>query len=712
MQKYQNNIAARNGDAVVGIKVLIKLAGTATPATIYSDDGVTTTPNPLTTNANGYFEFYVANGLYDIAVNGTDAYTDVLIADALGIDADALKKTEAAAPDGATKVGSAEGGTVQDALDGRVKQAELSSPATVPAYAFSAAEAQSIFDNALPMQNYTALRAYSGRALGVRVTAVGIGGMFLHDASDLTSADNGGTIILDVSSRRWKRQLTGVVDLAWFGGNISSGLIDVAPIAQAVASLCDSGKKRYLHISNWDGSFNWGSTVTFTNPGVRIYGDQSGSYNRGTGKDGWQIGQSGLTRFLDLGASRTTGNPADNWQVDGLSFKQAVGVTVRTIDGISFTSRTNGPDRAAIIRDTSFIGLRDAITIENPDIATVLASMIVEGCVIQGCRSALNAKGHLFNLRFVGNQCEQNQGDGATGVIGGSINGGVTITDNMLEGQPNVVSIDIPPVTGNRPAVLFARNYLEANSGSYLLRFRCNSSRSSLEVGPNFISGTPTFADYVLFENSQGAVTFVNNDPYPCTIKNSAFRLQYGSKPFNARVRGYEIRQLSAVSSTPEIVLAEFANLTDDAAAWTHGLPVAGTTAMTPFGVRDITPGGTNLAVTMAVAAGDLVCVNVLMRVRLSVAGSFSIYVRNESSAFLRGGGGVTDLATELNGRWALVSLPFIAQAAATTVRVMLNALSGTYPSAIAGVTVRNYGAFLNDGSTKVLIEPAVPNVV
>lgn len=106
MQKYQNNIAARNGDSVVGAKVLIKIAGTATPATIYSDDGVTITPNPLTTDGNGYFEFYVANGLYDIAVSGKNTYTDVLIADALGIDADALKKAEAAAPSGTTLIGS------------------------------------------------------------------------------------------------------------------------------------------------------------------------------------------------------------------------------------------------------------------------------------------------------------------------------------------------------------------------------------------------------------------------------------------------------------------------------------------------------------------------------------------------------------------------------------------------------------------------------
>lgn len=119
MQKYQNNIAARNGDAVVGIKVLIKLAGTATPATIYSDDGVTITPNPLTTDGNGYFEFYVANGLYDIAVSGVNTYTDVLIADALGIDEDALKKAEAAASDGAEKIGFGDR-TVEDRLSERV----------------------------------------------------------------------------------------------------------------------------------------------------------------------------------------------------------------------------------------------------------------------------------------------------------------------------------------------------------------------------------------------------------------------------------------------------------------------------------------------------------------------------------------------------------------------------------------------------------------
>jgi hypothetical protein len=616
---------------------------------------------------------------------------------------------------------AAEAATV---LAASVKTADLSAASTVAAWAFTAAEVQSIVDNALPMQGYTALRAYTGRALGVRLTALGVGGVFLRDAADVTSADNGITVIVDASGRRWKRQQAGTVDLAWAGGDISNGVIDVAPIAQAIATLCDSGKKRYLHISNWDGSFNWGSTVTFTNPGVRIYGDQGGSYNRGTGKDGWLIGQAGLTRFFDLGASRTTGNPADNWQVDGLSFKQAVGVAAKSIDGIAFTARTNGPDRGATIRDISAIGLRDAITVENPDIATVLATLNIEGGVFQSNRSILNAKGMLFGLRMVGVQGEQNAPDAGMAVINGSINGPVTITDNMLEGQARVVSFDIPPVTGNRPAVLFARNYLEANTGEFVLRFRCNATRSYLEVGPNFISGAQTFANYVLLEGSTGGVVFINKDPYPFTLKNSSLRMHYESVPYNANTRGYEVLQLSNDPTNPvqtpamgasylnELVHREFVNLADGAAAWTHGLPVAGTTDMTPFGVRNVTPGGTNLAVSMAVAAGDLVCVNILMRASETTPGSLGMYVRNESGVHLRGSAPNTTLATELNGRWALVSLPFISQAAATSVRVLLSAVSGVYPTAIAGITVRNFGAFANTGATKVLIEPTVPNVV
>jgi hypothetical protein len=110
-------------------------------------------------------------------------------------------------------------GPVKDDYDsGNLLTSEaLSTPANVPAYAFSAEEAQSIFDNALPMQSYAALRAYTGRAAGVRITSTGFAGTFQRDTSDVTSADNGGTVIVDVSGRRWKRQYSGPAMVEWWG---------------------------------------------------------------------------------------------------------------------------------------------------------------------------------------------------------------------------------------------------------------------------------------------------------------------------------------------------------------------------------------------------------------------------------------------------------------------------------------------------------------
>jgi hypothetical protein len=199
-------------------------------------------------------------------------------------------KNGLALPTGATEVGVAEGGTVQDALDGRVKQDELSTPATVPAYAFSAAEAQSIFDNALPMQNYTALRAYTGRAAGVRITTPGIAGTFQRDAADTTSADNGGTIIVDASARRWKRIFDQVVRLSWFQAkgdwNGTTGTNDTAAIQAAVNACKNLSVTEVpadtkvltglpLHIENTQLSYLCTAPITIDRP-ITIVGEGQG----------------------------------------------------------------------------------------------------------------------------------------------------------------------------------------------------------------------------------------------------------------------------------------------------------------------------------------------------------------------------------------------------------------------------------------------------
>lgn len=91
---------------------------------------------------------------------------------------------------------------------------------------------QTVLDDAKPMANYTALRAYTGRATGVRITQTGIAGFFQRDDADASSADNGGTIIVDASGRRWKRLFVGEVNVKWFGA-VGDGVTAAAAAIQA-----------------------------------------------------------------------------------------------------------------------------------------------------------------------------------------------------------------------------------------------------------------------------------------------------------------------------------------------------------------------------------------------------------------------------------------------------------------------------------------------
>lgn len=123
MQKYQNNVTNRAGDAVRGVQVTVNVSGGGL-ATIYSDNVGTVRPNPITTDAKGYFEFYAADGRYNIVMPG-GGYTDVIINDTLqGING-AVKVVDLAADEGAELVGTADGDNLQAALDAKVKTVDL-----------------------------------------------------------------------------------------------------------------------------------------------------------------------------------------------------------------------------------------------------------------------------------------------------------------------------------------------------------------------------------------------------------------------------------------------------------------------------------------------------------------------------------------------------------------------------------------------------------
>ena len=70
------------------------------------------------------------------------------------------------------------------------------------------------------------------------ITDAGKEGIFYYDAKDVTTADNGGTVVVN-GSRRFKRLYSGYLDARWFGmvGNYNgtSGTDNAAAFKAAIA---------------------------------------------------------------------------------------------------------------------------------------------------------------------------------------------------------------------------------------------------------------------------------------------------------------------------------------------------------------------------------------------------------------------------------------------------------------------------------------------
>lgn len=76
--RYIDVVTDRRGNAVPGASVLVKTAAGAS-ATIYSDANLTTTiANPLTTNADGEYSFFAANGQYTFEVTAAGYATEIV----------------------------------------------------------------------------------------------------------------------------------------------------------------------------------------------------------------------------------------------------------------------------------------------------------------------------------------------------------------------------------------------------------------------------------------------------------------------------------------------------------------------------------------------------------------------------------------------------------------------------------------------------------
>lgn len=196
---------------------------------------------------------------------------------------------------------------------------------------------EEVLDSAKPMANYTALRAYTGRATGVRITQAGLAGHFFRAASDTTSADNGGTIIVDGAGRRWKRIYDGIIHVEWFGAD-PTGIADSRSAFQAALNA----------VPQQSGTFDIqserrGAEVKFGPGRFRLTGGVSGHAGTkisGAGRNATVLVHEGATGDVIsfIGVENGTIDPVE---IEGLAVVQASGFPHASghaikIDGNSF----------------------------------------------------------------------------------------------------------------------------------------------------------------------------------------------------------------------------------------------------------------------------------------------------------------------------------------------------------------------------------------
>ena len=137
-------------------------------------------------------------------------------------------------------------GTIWQASD--INTANLAAPSGSSLVGYDGGTVQDVLDGSKSLQDYAALRAYTGRAKRVYITGLlatakpaGIAGIFQYDSTDTTSTDNGGTVVVGADGRRWKRQFDGDVSILWFGAD-GYGIIDSTT---SVQNAINSGYAAY-----------------------------------------------------------------------------------------------------------------------------------------------------------------------------------------------------------------------------------------------------------------------------------------------------------------------------------------------------------------------------------------------------------------------------------------------------------------------------------
>lgn len=289
--------------------------------------------------------------------------------------------------------------------------------------------------------SYAQLRAYSGAQTTVNVWGIsnafdGAAGTFKVDVSDTTSADNGGTILVDVMGRRWKRIYSEEVNVLWFGAD-RNGIVDSTTSFNNCASFVSTVKKKSMYAPS--GEYKLSATLLFDFPEIEFYGDgryltrlkfsnpgiavrfsaahpNHGSYTFG-GKirDMWISGNANTTSLLYVQPNHfhaTNINLSEASPTDGVGL-HILGIVLGCFEKVYCSTN------AMIMTSRPNVGIlvdRDPITLGR---ATANSFM---HCVIEGMSGDGVQLANSDQSMFIGGTSENNSGNGVTIIEGSRMN--------------------------------------------------------------------------------------------------------------------------------------------------------------------------------------------------------------------------------------------------------------------------------------------------
>lgn len=389
-------------------------------------------------------------------------------------------------------------------------------------------------------------------------------------------------------------------------------------------------------------------TVIIEASGFALRGDAAPVYN--TDNQGYVFGPSSLSHFFDYGNGRSDLS-SNQFVCEKMSFY--IPYTVRTAAAIKVTHDNNGPHRGVLMRDTCATGFKDVVLFEAPTASNLaVASVVVENCVFSRNVNVVNAVNRSFGLRYVGNQSEQ----GAR--ITGAWDSGVTIRDNMLEGQSNPVNID-----SNSPNVVVENNYFEAHTGDYIVRFRGTTPNATFTIRPNFVDNILS-TDVVRVEH---VCRLIERDIFNNTgmIRKSAITLLDAFLVPGSDISGKFYVGIGTLNNAEGHVEPRRLDPLDDITAKRTAL--ASETLYTPFGKTDtgVTIAGPSAAfydVSASYGTDDVIVACALVRGSSDTRPQFEVFSDNGSATNLKCS--ATRIQDADAGEWTLM---FCARKAGTT---------------------------------------------